>query len=165
MVKSLFDNHYMPEINRSTPSRGLLFYLTLQPDPSVPRIMLDDITAAPPIYSPSQGSYVLLSNGNQLLCYGPIPVVKEFDPEGDLRWEARFGYDEAVQSYRAYKEIWRGVSKDWDPSLYVETVGEVEGHVDETNGILEFDVYVSWNGATEVVSWTIYQRKYRTGLD
>ena len=73
--------------------------------------------------------------------------MREFgpnDPSGnDLRWQARFGSDNLVQSYRVYKHKWNGKPKT-APNL-----------------VVDFDVggcstgYVSWNGATDVSVWTI----------
>ena len=77
--------------------------------------------------------------------------MREFgtsDPSGtDLRWSARFGPDNLVQSYRAYKQEWHG-RPTTVPSLVVDF-----GH-----SVNECSIgYVSWNGATDVTAWAIFQ--------
>lgn len=145
MDLSLFDNHNMADDNGTLPSRGLVFRLDLPPNPSKPPTLLHDITAGEGLYADSQGSYETdLGNGNQLLSYGPIPVIREFGPAAEgspLLWEGRFGPDNALQTYRAFKQEWHGTPKDWGPSLVVEGA---KG-------------YVSWNGATDIEAWHVYE--------
>ena len=109
-----------------------------------------------PIYADSQGSASLLPNGAFLVDYGEIPVMKEFgtsDPDGsDVRWTARFGFDNLVQSYRGYKSEWEGFPST-RPDLAVE---------DDDNGC--FSGYVSWNGATNVEAWIIHEGQVEDGL-
>lgn len=156
MTISFFDNHNMLHDNGTLPSRGLLLWLALPPDGKTPPTILRNVNSPHGLYSDSQGSYnPSLSNGNQLLGYGPIPVVQEFGPGGDLRWEGRFGDDDRAQSYRAHKAEWHATPKDWDPSLFVEEL--TRGHVP---GTVTLAMHVSWNGATEVDAWNVY-----TGLN
>lgn len=100
-------------------------------------------------YSGSQGSNSRLPNGNFLLEYGQIPVITEFGPSSqnssDIRWTARFGQDNLVQSYRGYKSSWQGFPTT-TPDLAVE---------EESNGC--HVGYVSWNGATNVQAWVIFE--------
>jgi len=166
MVVSLFDNHHMQELKRTTPTRGLLLELSLPPDKNQPPKVLRNIHVQDePIHSGSQGSYVpYLTNGNQMICYGPTPVVREFGPDGDVRWEGRFGHDEKAQSYRAFKEEWHARPKAWDPSLFVAKVEEGKRHEHEGEGEHKADgeqweLHVSWNGATDVDRWNVYSRK------
>lgn len=166
MTVSLFDNHHMQELNKTTSTRGLLLHLPLPPDPSTPPTVLRNIHTDEAFYSGSQGSYIPeILNGNQLICYGPVPVVREFGPEGEVRWEGRFGFDEKAQSYRAFKEQWHATPRNWDPSLHVEIVEQRKrrGHddYDHEQHEEELELYVSWNGATEVASWNVYIRKRR----
>ena len=76
--------------------------------------------------------------------------MREFgpgDPAGtDLRWSARFGPDGFVQSYRAYKQEWHA-NPSTIPSLVVE--------YDDGDGCSTG--YVSWNGATDVEAWVIFE--------
>ena len=127
-----------------------MLQLVLPPDKSSPPVLLDYLTDPKELlYSGSQGSNSLLPNGNFLLEYGQIPVMKEFGPSGpnssDVRWTARFGLDNLVQSYRGYKSNWQGFPTS-TPDLAVE-----EG----SNGCRVG--YVSWNGATNVQAWVVYE--------
>lgn len=76
-------------------------------------------------------------------------MMREFGPDNssgaDLRWSARFGPDNLVQSYRAYKQEWHA-KPTTIPSLVVEA---------DSNGCSIG--YVSWNGATDVAAWIIFE--------
>lgn len=88
--------------------------------------------------------------------YGQIPVMKEYGPGdpsgGDVRWTGRFGVDNLVQSYRGFKTEWQGFPTT-SPSL---VLGE------DGNGCRAG--YVSWNGATNVDEWVIYEGKMEDNL-
>ena len=85
---------------------------------------------------------------NIFLDYGQIAVVREFgpdDPSGsDVRYTARFGADNLVQSYRGFKTEWHG-RPTTAPDLVVE---------DDGSGCSVG--YVSWNGATDVAAWAVF---------
>ncbi|KAI9737368.1 MAG: hypothetical protein M1834_009522 [Cirrosporium novae-zelandiae] len=93
--------------------------------------------------SSSQGSLQVLNNGHVLVGYGFNGVFTEFDEDGtvlcDTHFEAASSFESGnVQSYRAYKQAWKGYPTD-SPAIKVD------------HNI----VYMSWNGATEVSSWVI----------
>ncbi|KAG8158453.1 hypothetical protein KVR01_011575 [Diaporthe batatas] len=92
------------------------------------------------LYSGSQGSNQVLSNGNFLVGYGAIPEAKEYGPDGDLRMKIVFGDSSSSGSYRAFRVPWTGIPSA-EPKL-------VAG-----NGT----AYMSWNGATSVTEWAIYE--------
>lgn len=92
------------------------------------------------LYSSSQGSNQVLSNNNFLVGYGAIPEVKEFGPDGDLRMRIAFGDSGSSGSYRAFRMPWTSV-----PSAKPKVVAG--------NGT----AYMSWNGATSVTNWAIYE--------
>ena len=72
--------------------------------------------------------------------YGPN------DPSGsDVRWTARFGLNNLVQSYRGFKQEWHGTPTT-APDLVVQT-----GSDGCATG------YVSWNGATDVDAWVVLE--------
>lgn len=131
----------LPPSNTSTTTRALK-YLS---DPS------------DPIYADSQGSLTFLSNGNIFMGYGEIAVVKEYGPDSpsgaDVRWTARFGANDLVQSYRGFKSEWHATPKS-RPSLVVE-----KGAKGCAKG------YVSWNGATDVEAWVVYEGTSATRLE
>lgn len=96
------------------------------------------------VYAPQEGSYQPLTNGNVLLGHGAIPKIKEYDGNGKAVYTARFGYDSAVTSYRAFSvEGWHGF-----PTTKPKVATEAGD-----NGTI---VYASWNGATDYDGWVVY---------
>jgi hypothetical protein len=93
------------------------------------------------ILAVSQGNMQVLPNGNVFVGWGSAPVFSEFGPEGDLRFNGRFPV--GVMSYRAYRMPWNG-RPDAPPDIAVEAGSD--GSV---------TVFVSWNGATDVVEWRV----------
>ena len=143
--------------NGTHPSNGLVLRLTLPPSKSSPPVVLEHLSdPVESIYSDSQGSTSLLANGNFLVDYGEIPVIKEFGPSSSngssVRWTARFGLDNLVQSYRGYKSDWQGFPTT-SPDLAVE---------EDSNGCRAG--YVSWNGATNVHEWVVYEGRVKSKL-
>lgn len=157
MAISVFDNHNMVQDNGTMPTRGLLLEVALPPDAARPPVVLRDLQDSNRFYSGSQGSYdAALSNGNQLMCYGPSPVVREYGPAhdgSDLLWEGRVGLDDKVQTYRAFKAEWHATPQGWNPSLVIEADGGGGGGGGEDQLLRG---YVSWNGATDVEAWVVY---------
>lgn len=106
----------------------------------------------------SQGSMQTLPNGNVLLGYGHVGAFSEFASDGslvcdvDYAPQSRFGGGE-VQSYRVYKFAWHG----W-PLTKPETVVAL----DERG---EASLFVSWNGATEVLAWDLQGAAAATSPD
>lgn len=99
-----------------------------------------------PVFAQSQGSYQALANQHVVLGHGATPVIEEYDENGALVMNARFGYDNTLQSYRAYRSAaWVGTPCT-KPS--VQACRDVQG-----SGVV---VYVSWNGATDIESWKVY---------
>lgn len=135
--------------NGTHPSNGLVLQLTLPPNKSNPPTVLDHLSDPDEsIYSDSQGSTTLLANANIFVDYGEIAVMKEYgsgDPSGsDIRWTARFGLDNLVQSYRGFKTEWQGFPTT-SPDFVVK---------EDSNGCRTG--YVSWNGATNVDEWVVF---------
>ena len=101
----------------------------------------------------SQGSLQILSNGNALMGYGHVAAWTEYSPVGHVLCDVRYGalrYNGsfspgAVQSYRVYKQSWKG---------YPLEVPKIK--------FLNETFYVSWNGATDVKWW---QLDYKAGYD
>lgn len=103
------------------------------------------------IFATSQGSYQQLDNGHVLLGHGAIPKLEEFDEHGACVMTAQFGEDLQIQSYRGFRFPWVGRPKTL-PSIAACADGQ------------STDVYVSWNGATDVQSWDIYAGSNATQL-
>lgn len=90
----------------------------------------------------AEGSYQALPDGHVLLNYGLQPYLIEFDGSGDPVWTANWG-TVGDGSYRGYRVSFVG-TPDTLPDLAVEG---------NSNGT--YNVYTSWNGATEVAEWKI----------
>jgi hypothetical protein len=94
------------------------------------------------LFAETQANAQFLPNGHVLVGWGQAPYVTEFDRDGDVLFDLRFG-GEGADSYRAYRAEWTGRPSD-DPAL-AATRGE-DGRV---------TAYASWNGASEVVRWQL----------
>lgn len=95
------------------------------------------------ISSQSQGSMQVLDSGNVLVGYGSNAAWTEYSIDGDVLCDVRFGPESRfgqneILSYRVFKHPWVGLPKT-DPDIAI--------HKNAT--------YVSWNGATEVVTWVM----------
>jgi hypothetical protein len=99
--------------------------------------------AAEPVYAESQGSYQSLGNGHVLQDHGATPKIEEYDENGTIVMRARFGYDNTMQTYRAYRYPWVGRPSTKPDVVACPTKGGKTA------------VYVSWNGATDVCSWKV----------
>jgi hypothetical protein len=95
------------------------------------------------LYSKSQGNMEVLPSGNSVLGYGSVPTLKEFDQAGNVVLSVSWGEAEAVQSYRDYKAEWVG-KPSAKPDIFACKAGN------------ETEVYMSWNGATEHKTWTVF---------
>ncbi|MDI1484929.1 MAG: hypothetical protein OHK93_000063 [Ramalina farinacea] len=142
------DRSAYPVVNGTHLSNGLKLLLPLPPSKSAhPKALAYLSDPAQPISAGSEGSSTTLVDGNIFLDYGRIAVMKEYgphDPSGsDVRWTARFGADNLVQSYRGFKAEWHG-RPTTSPSLVV---------IASSNGSAAG--YVSWNGATDVEGWKV----------
>lgn len=158
MLLTFLNNDGSSFVNRTTHSNGLTFHLTLPPSaaqPAVVRAVFTNPASSQQIDTNSQGSHMLLPNGNTMLGYGQMPVSREYGPargqNTDVRWQARFGEDNLVQSYRFFKQEWRATPTATRPSLYVDNMRATDG-----NQSCRF-AYVSWNGATHIKTWKVYQ--------
>lgn len=141
---SLHNNDNTEFTGYTSLTTGLVLDVELQgtKDVTVRRRMWD---AADPIYVESQGGYQALGNGHVLQDHGAVPKIEEYDENGTIVMRARFGYDDTMQSYRAYRYPWVG-----RPS----TKPDVFACPSSKSGMVA--LYVSWNGATDVESWKVY---------
>ncbi|KAM5504803.1 hypothetical protein McanMca71_003555 [Microsporum canis] len=129
--------------NETKPTTGLVLDLDL----STKKVSLNRMVwnSERPVVSRAQGSYQILGNDHILMGQGAIPVIEEYDANGAIVMDARFGLDNTVTSYRAYRSAWVGTPKT-KPS--VKVCGA------DPNGAVV--LYVSWNGATNVEAWKVY---------
>lgn len=86
-----------------------------------------------------EGSFRLQSNGTWLAGWGSVGRLTEFNPTGDVEFDATF----AGNSYRALRFPWHG-----EPSTPPAVAAE-RGANDEVT------VWASWNGSTAVDSWHV----------
>jgi hypothetical protein len=142
---SLFDNEccgFRPDGTTSPPvyqpqSRGLILRLdhaartatTVRQYSSAGRV------------SGTQANAQLLPNGNVVIGWGQQPFVSEFSETGTLLFEARFPGTQI--SYRALRQRWTGRPKA-RPVVALKRSGR------------RTQLYVSWNGATDVAAWRVW---------
>ncbi|KAH8671874.1 ASST-domain-containing protein [Tricladium varicosporioides] len=137
---TLFDNHNnFGPFHGTSPSTSLSFQLSFATRSAT--LLSTLVDANQTIYSDAQGSSSQLQNGNTMLCYGNLPVLKEFGPLGDVHMSLQFGDMNSIYSYRGFRKEWRGA-----PSGKPDVM--VKGN----------KVYMSWNGATDITQWSIYGR-------
>ena len=134
----MFDN---ANINVAGPNQtlGLDFYLDLTNKKATILRTLADPNE--PLYAPSQGAYDPLPNGNIFMGYGQLPIFKEYGPNGNVRMTTQWAdlaSDES--SYRTYRLDWTAQPA---ASPIVVTV--------------DGSAFMSWNGATDVKGWQIYE--------
>lgn len=101
--------------------------------------------------STEQQPFVVVGHGSQ-------PVTEEYDLDGTLRMSWRFGPQDpnaaapGIANYRAYKSAWKG---------YPATSPSIKACKKETGT----EVFVSWNGATEVTEWIVYTGQSDDGVE
>src|SRR4029079_15163280 len=86
----------------------------------------------------SRGNAQLLPGGHVFVGWGARPCCTEFDGDGRVVLDARFG--EGADSYRAYRFPWTGRPAE-DPAIAV------------ARGDAGLTVYASWNGSTLTRRW------------
>jgi hypothetical protein len=134
---SLFDNGSEPP--RESHSRGLLLAVD-RPTRSV-ALAREFANPTRTLLSASQGSMATLAGGNWLLGYGRLPNFTEFDPAGQVVFDATLGRN--VQDFSVEQARWRGRPLT-RPSVAAAPLSG--GRV---------AVWVSWNGATDIARWRV----------
>lgn len=106
-----------------------------------------------------RGSAQILESGNAFICWSMKGYISEHTPDGRVVLEASF-LDDRFDTYRAYHFAdWIGRPTE-PPALmsYAYTGGSLKT-------LPSTVLYVSWNGATEVASWTFYGTSSVGGSD
>jgi len=138
---TLFDNgaryHLKPTVDHS---RGVHIELDLR---AMTATLKATYVNSRKIISGSQGSMQTLPSGNILIGYGYNAAWTEFSAQGEVLCDVHIGSQKffntgAVQTYKVLKYPWVG-----RPSTKPK-VESVDG-----------EMYVSWNGATEVKEWAL----------
>ncbi|CZR65053.1 uncharacterized protein PAC_14953 [Phialocephala subalpina] len=148
---TLFDNsarYGHPPIRDN--SRGLHILLDLV---NMTATLKQEYANSEKLSSISQGNIQILPSGNVLLGYGYNAAWTEFSSEGDAVCDVHIGAKEgfgsgAVQNYRTRKFEWEGRPIEKPRVRWMEEEGEV---------------WVSWNGATEVRGWRVEGRERESG--
>jgi Arylsulfotransferase (ASST) len=138
---TLFDNNANGFLGPTTQSRGMLLDLDVQN-----RVVALRAAYFHPdgIRAHSQGNMQILpESGNVFVGWGHCGAYTEFSPDGEVLCDTHYAPSNWFQlsnmfSYRVYKSSWVG-NPLTNPRAAV--LGDL--------------VYVSWNGATEVVAWRL----------
>ncbi|KAJ5524051.1 hypothetical protein N7494_010701 [Penicillium frequentans] len=161
------------DITTANASVGLELLLTVPPTLDHPPQLLKNLSdPLYPVVSLAMGSHDILSNGNHFLGYGIQPVMKEFGPQSpqghDVRWSARYDFDNGAASYRTYKTPWRATPAS-KPSLRIRKSGQSGSPTHGLNGIecgsSATRGYVSWNGATDVKYYVLYTGNHARSME
>jgi hypothetical protein len=99
----------------------------------------------------SAGSTQVLPNGDVFVGWGgSVPYFAEYTPKGSAVYDAHFK-PKGDETYRAYRFPWHG-----QPTTRPAVAADTEGKYT--------DVWVSWNGATEVARWQILAGDFKNAL-
>ena len=144
-VLSIFDDGASPP--KEAQSRAILLDL----DTAAMKATLQASYTHPAgLLAANQGSMQVLADGRVLVGWGNLPYFSEFAPDGTLILDGQFPIGD--QSYRAFTADWTGHPAD-KPAV-----------VAEVNPAGGSTVYASWNGATELDTWTVLAGSSASGL-
>lgn len=104
-----------------------------------------------PISSLSQGSMQPLPSGNTFIGWGITPEISEHLEDGTPVFYLSLP---GGSSYRSFKSKWKGHPTN-PPDLWA--------YARDTTATSSTTVYMSWNGATDVVAWQVYVSTSRQG--
>jgi hypothetical protein len=126
-------------------SRGLLISLDESSSPMQAEIIAHyDHPKAEDMLAFRRGNYQPLPNGNVFMCWSERALQSEHSEDGTMLMQAKL-VPKWLGTYRTYKFEFVGQPDD-PPDVVGKTVDLQTGGGTKTN------VFVSWNGATEVVS-------------
>ncbi len=128
---SIFDNGAAPAVRKE--SRAVV--LSIDPLRRVATV-LSQFTHGPPLLAESQGNVQSLQNGDWFVGWGQVPDFSEFGPQGQLLFDGHL--PAKAESYRSFRFAWTGTPAHRP-----------------TFALRPPSVYASWNGATQVASWTV----------
>ena len=142
-IMTLFDNQDAGPLHLDAAySRGMMIQVDV---PKRTAKLLHSYVSLKHARAPSQGSLMVLpETQNVLVGWGASAGYSEFSPNGTLLCESHFGaslldFYDFVASYRIFKSAdWIG-TPEYSPAVKIQ----------------DDKLYVSWNGATEVVAWEL----------
>jgi Arylsulfotransferase (ASST) len=131
---SIFDNGAAPRVHRQ--SRVIFVRLDMR---RMRARVVRYVVHRPPRLAINQANAQLLPGQHVLVGWGHEPFVTEYDRQGRVVLDLRFGGKSGADSYRAFRFQWaaRPVTR---PAVAVH----------------RRRVYVSWNGATNVARWQVF---------
>jgi hypothetical protein len=143
---SIFDDGGAPPA-KERQSRAILLHL----DTGAMRATLRRSYVHPAgLAAANQGSMQVLADGEVLVGWGNLPYFSQFTANGTLILDGQFPIGD--QSYRAFTAAW--TAHPTDKPAAAARVNPAGGSV----------VYASWNGATEVSTWTVLAGKTANAL-
>ena len=134
-IVTIFDN---ARVTSDEQSRGIVVEVD---EDAMKATLVGEYVRPEKTLSDTQGNVQVLPGGHVFIGWGSEPYFSEFSRDGELLFEASFPPE--VESYRAFRFPWRGEPQT-RPAVVAET-GEGD----------EVEIYVSWNGATEVATWRV----------
>jgi Arylsulfotransferase (ASST) len=144
-VLSVFDDAASPTKERQ--SRGILLEL----DTVHMRATLRRAYTSPArLLAVNQGSMQMLQDGRVLIGWGSEPAFTEFTSEGTELLNGELPHGD--WTYRTFAAEWTG---------YPDNLPTAVALPSRTGGAV---VYLSWNGATDVASWTVHAGTVATTL-
>ncbi|MBV9943107.1 MAG: arylsulfotransferase family protein, partial [Solirubrobacterales bacterium] len=133
---TLFDDGAgLPRVHSQ--SRGMT--VRLDDKTKTATLVIEDLHS-PAVAASFEGNLQPLPGGDEFVGWGQQPYFTEFNSQGRMVFDGRFV--DANSSYRAYRFVWTGTPRT-PPALAAASSGST------TN------VFVSWNGATQVASWRV----------
>jgi hypothetical protein len=143
---SIFDDGGAPP--KEPQSRGIL--VSLNTSTMRATLQRSYIHPATRLLASFEGSMQVLPGGRVLIGWGNLPYFSEFTANGTLILDGRFPAGD--QSYRVLSAAWTG--QPTDQPAAAARVNPAGGSV----------VYASWNGSTQVNSWTVLAGQTPAGL-
>ncbi|KAF2488315.1 hypothetical protein BU16DRAFT_230729 [Lophium mytilinum] len=144
-IISLFDNASNGFNRTATESSGMVIAINL--DTKAATLVSQTFAPTPGgILSDSQGNSQVLASGGVFHGWGSFPAISETNAAGEAVLYATFGAY-PVMNYRAYTAPWVATPND-KPALIAQP--------QQQNASTALNVYISWNGATEVQSWRLW---------
>src|SRR5215203_4278528 len=134
-IITIFDNARVTSGERS---RGIVVEID---EDAMEATLVGEYVRPEKTLSDTQGNVQVLPGGHVFVGWGSEPYFSEFSRDGELLFDASFPPE--VESYRAFRFPWKG-----EPQTRPAIVAE-SGEGDEV------EIYVSWNGATEVAAWRV----------
>jgi Arylsulfotransferase (ASST) len=107
---------------------------------SLQALLLQEFDHPTPLMSSAMGNAQVLPNGNLMVGWGTEPYITEFDPLGDVRFDASFVGN--AWNYRAFRNTWVARPAALPAIVARRRVGGAT-------------VHASWNGSTETAYWRV----------